>query len=110
MAYPPHDCRDLRPNRAGTMWARVPRLASVGRSRSPAQECPLQAAERCPQRVEPDRAEVEGGGVELLEVELGALVRFHLVPGLQPDPLPDLVRRRLTRPAEVAVDLEPQLA
>ena len=35
---------------------------------------------------------------------------LRVVAGLQPDPLADLVRRRLARPAEVAVDLEAQMS
>ena len=56
----------------------------------------------------PRRTEVERGPVERLQVEVGALALLRVGPGLQPDALPDLVRRRLSRPAQVAVELEPE--
>src|SRR5262245_49326869 len=62
------------------------------------------------QRVEPDRAQVERGGVERLQVERRTLAGPHLVARLQPDPLAHLVGRCLPRPAQVAVDLELDLA
>src|SRR5690606_37000329 len=86
----------VRPREAGGPGGSFPRS---GKGRS-------EAGERRLQRVEPERAEVERVSVELLEAERRALARLGLLAGLQPDPLADLVRRRLTRPAEVAVELE----
>src|SRR3954454_19600875 len=62
--------------------------------------------QRLPERVQPQRAEVQGLPVEHLEVEVGAPAGLRIIPGLQPDPLADLVRRGLTRPAQVALPLE----
>src|SRR3954452_23884174 len=67
---------------------------------------PSQTGQRLAHRVEAERAQVERGPVELLEVERGALPRLDLVTCLEPDPLTHLVGRGLRRPAEVAVDLE----
>ena len=61
-----------------------------------------------PQRVEPDAAEVERRRWNALRSNASPSRARRLVAGLQPDPLADLVRRRLPRPAEVAVELEAQ--
>src|SRR5580698_8836071 len=58
------------------------------------------------ERVQTDAAEVQRLLVERLRVECRTLSRLVLVADLLPDALADLVRRRLPRPAEVAVDLE----
>src|SRR6476646_7010562 len=62
--------------------------------------------DRLAQDVEPDRAEVERAAVEVFERERIPVAVGDLVTELEPEPLPDLVARRLPRPAEVAVELE----
>src|SRR6185436_10131182 len=69
----------------------------------------LHAVEGRPQDVEADGAEVEVVAMEDLEIEGRALARLRRVARREPDPLPDLVRRRLPRPAQVAVELEAQI-
>src|SRR5690242_1727009 len=68
-----------------------------------------EALERVAQRVQPERAQVERGAVELLEVEVRALAPLRVLARLQPEPLADLVRRGLPGPAQVPVELEPQV-
>src|SRR5262245_32321242 len=74
----------------------------------PAVEAVSEPVERGLQRVETERAQVQGLPVELLQVERGTLAGLGVLAGLQPDPLADLVRRGLARPTQVAVDLEAQ--
>src|SRR5262249_53170147 len=76
------------------------------RNTSESDEPSLQPGERLPHRVAGERAEAERSPVGRLQDEVRTLASLDLVAGLEPDPLTDLVRRRLGRPAEVAVDLE----
>src|SRR3954471_10769319 len=66
--------------------------------------------QRAPQRVQPDRAEVQRRGVEGLGVERIPLAAAQFVPDLFPETLAQLVGRCLARPAEVAGELEFELA
>src|SRR5699024_8971432 len=59
---------------------------------------------RCRERIEAKPTHVEDLHVVVLEIEVG--FRLGLGAELLENPLPDLVRRRLARPAEVAVDFE----
>src|SRR5690606_16206949 len=59
-----------------------------------------------PQHVERQPAEIQCAAVELLE---WPAARGHLLPQLLPDPLSHRVRRRLTGPAEIAVEFEAEL-
>src|SRR5437016_4645957 len=68
------------------------------------------AEHRLSQRVQADATDVERAAVEVLEVEGVAFALADLVAQLHPEPLADLVGRRLTGPAEVAVELEAQEA
>ena len=61
--------------------------------------------EEASQRVEAHAAELQRLGVERLGVEVVAVAGSRRVATVDPDPLADLVARRLARPAEVAVDL-----
>src|SRR6185437_1786819 len=79
------------------------RLGGRGRGREN-----LQPGQRRLERVEAEAAERERLAVELLEVERRALARLRVRAGLKPDPLAQLVGRRLARPAEIAVELEAQ--
>src|SRR3954453_15268648 len=64
--------------------------------------------QRLAQRVEAEGTQIQRVPVEGLEVEVGTLSVPRLVPGLHPDALTDLVRRRLSRPAQVTLPLEAQ--
>ncbi len=57
-----------------------------------------------PENIQRQSAEIQCAAVEFLQ---GHAAAEHLVAQLLPDPLPDRVRRRLARPAQVAVQLEP---
>src|SRR3954451_11244706 len=65
--------------------------------------------QRRSQHVEPDGPEVERSPVELAQVEGVTLTAADLVAQVEPGPLADLVGDRLARPAQVALELEPQL-
>ena len=65
----------------------------------------LYGREEAGERVEAHATELQGLGVERLQVERGPVAGLGGVAALQPDPLADLVRRSLSRPAEVAVEL-----
>src|SRR5215475_3073223 len=67
---------------------------------------PSEPAERRLQRVEPERAQVQRVAVECLQIERGTLARLRVLARLEPDAFADLVCRRLSGPAEVAVELE----
>ena len=87
-----------------------PTASPPRRTDGPAHGSPvLQPGKARLQHVEAHGTEVEGVAVEALQVEVRALARLGLVARPQPDPLADLVRRRLPRPAEVAVQLEAQV-
>src|SRR5882762_4901641 len=60
------------------------------------------------QHVQADAADVESSAVECLEIEGIAVSGANVVAKLQPPPLADLVGRRLPRPTQIAVQLEPQ--
>src|SRR5262249_29121155 len=62
-------------------------------------------SELVPQRPESHAAQVERIGVELLQVEGGAVALARVGAGLEPDPLADLVADGLARPTEVTIDL-----
>src|ERR1700722_2945852 len=55
--------------------------------------------------IEAHAAEVQRVAVEVLEVERCALAALCALAAVEPDPLPHLVRDRLSRPSEIAVDL-----
>src|SRR5688500_13791354 len=88
-------------SRAGEAEARISRGRGGGIRWS-------EPRQRSTQRVQAQGPEVQRIGVELAQVEVGSLPPPGIAAGLQPDSLADLVRRRLPRPAQVAIELEPQ--
>src|SRR5580698_11478951 len=68
----------------------------------------LEAGKGLAQRVQAHAAQAERLGVEVLEAEGGSGPRLGIFPGLEPDPLAELVGRGLPGPAEEAVQLKAQ--
>src|ERR1700734_4168459 len=68
----------------------------------------LEAGKGLAQRVQAYGAQAECLGVEVLEAEGGSGPRLGIFPGLEPDPLAELVGRGLPGPAEEAVELKAQ--
>src|SRR5215470_9811789 len=81
----------------------VPLVTSAARKCEPSR--PLQGGQLPAQGVQAHGTHPQGGVVERLEVEPVRGAAARVVPGSQPEPLAELVRRRLAGPAEVAVDL-----
>src|SRR5262249_29593003 len=75
------------------------------RQRSPAGYSGSQPPQLAAELVEPHRTELEHARVERLEVEARAGAPTDVVAALEPHAFADLVGDRLSRPAEVAVDL-----
>ena len=101
-SHPGLRCGNSIPRRVFDSYSLPPvHLASVSASgQGLSQQCALEG-------VQAYGADVQGLGVERLEVEAGP--GFELGPDLLPEPLAHLVGRGLPRPAEVAGELELQL-
>src|ERR1700684_972873 len=70
---------------------------------------PSDPGQRRAERVKTHGAQAERPGVEVLEAEGPAGPRPGVLPGLQPDPLAEPVRRGLTGQAEAAAQLGAEL-
>jgi hypothetical protein len=69
----------------------------------------VELAEHCgPQHVEAYWSYVQDTAMETLEIEVSGFSRSRVLTQLQQDSFPDLVRRGLTGPTEVAVQFETQ--
>src|SRR5580704_18061036 len=85
-----------------------PRRHGWLRLRNPALSGVLDAGKGVAQRAQAHDAQAERLGVEVLEAEGGSGPRPGFFPGLEPDPLAELVGRGLPGPAEEAVQLKAQ--
>src|SRR5690606_24112821 len=95
----------MDPRERGRRASPPPPLVTVPDRRC-ARRSASDALERLGEGRQTHRAKVQSVGVELLEAEVLALAGRVLLAGGHPQPLADLVRRRLPGPAEVAVALE----
>src|SRR5579885_2428985 len=94
--------------RATSVRASSTRASSHCRAARSASGSGQLAQHRLAQGVEAHPSDVQGPAMEVLQRERRAFPLLDLVAQLHPEPFADLVRRRLPRPAEVAVELEAQ--